>query len=71
MKKVVLRLSVVATASVPILRCNVGAQTLMRQITDQAPSADPIFVAQWPAAIPHMRKSTWRTGDCLRRTFVP
>ncbi len=71
MKKVVIRPSVVATASVPILSCNLGAQTLMRQITDQDSATDPVFVPQWPPAIPHMTKSTGRSGDRLHRTFVP
>jgi len=71
MKKAVLRLSVVATASVPILSCNLRAQTLLPQITDQDPSANPIFVQQWAPAIPHMTKSAWRGSDRLASIFRP
>jgi hypothetical protein len=70
MKKVVLRLSV-ATGSVPILSCNLRAQTLMPQISDQDAPADPIFVQQWPPAIPQMTTSAWRGGDRLPSTFIP
>jgi len=52
MKNVVLRLSVVATASAAILIRNLRAQTLMRQITDQDPPPDLLFVQQWRSAIP-------------------
>jgi hypothetical protein len=43
MKKFVLRLSVVATASVQILSCNLSAQTLMQQSPFKTPRADPNF----------------------------
>jgi len=66
MKKFGLRLSVVATANVQILSCNLRAQTLMQQITDQDPPADPIFLQQWPPVILHTTKSAWRSGDRLR-----
>jgi len=66
MKKFVLRLSVVATANFQILSCNLRAQTLMPQITDHDPPADPIFLQQWPPVTLDTTKSAWRSGDRLR-----
>jgi hypothetical protein len=43
MKKFVLRLSVVATASVQILSCNLSAQTLMLQSPFKTPPANSLF----------------------------
>jgi hypothetical protein len=57
MKKSVLRLSVVTTASVQILSCNLREQTLMPQLADQDPPPDSIFLQQGAPVIPHMTKS--------------